>query len=204
MTVDLNNFDTIIFDFGGVVLDIDPELSINAFKNYGGDEGMKKIEKSDILWQFERGEIDVKTLHEGICNYIGANLTESEFKQHWCALLLNYKPARIEKIKALAKTHKLIMLSNTNEIHYAYFSNKLKDEYGVTFNDLFSKVYLSHEMGLVKPDKAIYEQVIREQKLVPEKTLFIEDTEANAIAAESLGIKTLIIPRNGAFYNYFE
>jgi len=201
--IDLTQYNTIIFDFGGVILDINPELSINAFKKYGGEAGMKKIEESDILWQFERGEIDVKTIHEGICKYIGATLSEDEFINYWCALLLEYKPKRIEKIKELAKTHKLIMLSNTNEIHFAYFSQKLKDEYGITFNDLFSEVYLSHEMGLVKPDKAIYEQVIKEQNLIPEQTLFIEDTLANAKAAEDIGIKTLVIPRNGSFYDYF-
>jgi len=201
--IDLTQYNTIIFDFGGVILDINPELSINAFKKYGGEAGMKKIEESDILWQFERGEIDVKTIHEGICKYIGATLSDDEFINYWCALLLEYKPKRIEKIKELAKTHKLIMLSNTNEIHFAYFSQKLKDEYGITFNDLFSEVYLSHEMGLVKPDKAIYEQVIKEQNLIPEQTLFIEDTLANAKAAEDIGIKTLVIPRNGSFYDYF-
>jgi len=200
---DLSKFDTIIFDFGGVIFDINPEISRNAFIQMGDEKGMKQIEESEILWQFERGEIDTEAIHKEFCNYLRKDITLPIFVKTWNALLLNYKPERIKKIKELAKSHKLLMLSNTNEIHYSHFAKKLNDEYGITFHDLFSHVYLSFEMGYIKPDANIFKQVLNEQKLIPEKTLFIEDSKENAEAANALGIETLLIPRNGSFFNYF-
>lgn len=199
-----NDFDTIIFDFGGVILDINPELSINALREFGGDEGLNRIEESDILWQFERGEITKENLHKELCDHLKVQITYEEFIKAWNALLLGFKDQRIKKIKQLAETHRLIMLSNTNEIHFAHFSKKLLKEYNTSFNELFNKVYLSHKMGLIKPDKLIFKQVIDEQNLTPEKTLFIEDTEINAEVAREFGIHTLVIPRNGTFYDYFK
>ncbi len=204
MKVDLNKYDTIIFDFGGVILDINPELSVDEFRLIGKEQALSRIEKSDILWQFERGEINADTLHKEMCTHLDKQISMVEFTLAWNALLLDYKPDRIANIQKLAKTHKLILLSNTNEIHFAKFSKKLEDEYQVTFDDLFYKVYLSYEMGLIKPDIRIYQQVVDELQLVPEKTLFIEDTPKNAEAAKQIGIETLVIPRNGSFYNYFE
>ncbi len=193
----------IIFDFGGVILDIDPELTINAFKAFEGDKAFSSIEESKVLWKFERGEISREALHKEICAFLGKQISNDEFYNAWNALLLDYKPERIARLQELAKTHRLILLSNTNEIHFEYFAKKLTDEYQVTFNDLFSKVYLSNKMGLIKPDIKIYKQVVEESGLKPAKTLFIEDTPKNAEAANQIGIETLIIPRNGTFYNYF-
>lgn len=204
MKVDLTKYSTIIFDFGGVIFDINPELSINALKKYGGNSGLKAIEDSGILWEFERGEISKDQLYEGICKLLKSDIPFDAFIDAWNALLLRFKSPRIDALKKLSDTHQLFLLSNTNEIHFEKFSGILKEEYHLTFNDLFDKVYLSYEMGYVKPDKAIYQQVIDEQELVPEKTLFIEDTEANAKAAEELKINTLVIPRNGTFYEYFK
>jgi len=203
MKIDLKNYDTIIFDFGGVILNINPELTINGFRQLNGDAGIDKINQSNILWEFERGEISKEVLISRISEMLKVTITKEEFNKIWCALLLNYVPDRIAWIKQLGQSHRLIMLSNTNEIHFEYFAAKLKDEFGVTFYDLFAEVYLSYKMGLVKPDKKIYEQVIREQNLDPSKTLFIEDTPENTTMAESLGIKTLLIPSNGSFYDYF-
>lgn len=204
MQINLNDYDTLIFDFGGVILNINPELTIDGFRKLGGEDGLSKINESGILWEFERGEISKEVLYTRIQQLLGKKITEKDFQDIWCALLLNYVPERIDWIQKLSKTHRLLMLSNTNEIHFEFFSRKLKNEFGVSFYDLFSEVYLSHKMGLIKPDLRIYEQVIKEQKLDPEKTLFIEDTKENTDAAQSLGIKTLLIPRNGSFYSFFK
>lgn len=202
--VNLSQFNTIIFDFGGVILDIDPDRSIKAFHKLYGEENFNKVMDSGILWELEKGKISSDELREELLKMTKVDVERDIFTRAWNAMLVDYKPKRIERIQWLAKSHKLLMLSNTNEIHFAFFSNKLKKEYGVSFNDLFQKVYLSNEMGYIKPDLEIYRQVLIEQNLMPEKTLFIEDTKENADAAEKLGIETLVIPRNGSFYDYFE
>lgn len=203
MKVNLNHFDTIIFDFGGVILDIDPERSRQAFKKYMSDDLLDSVYESQLLSDFERGLISSEKLRGELEKLTSVFIDETNFNSAWNAMLLDYKPERIERIQELKHTHKLIMLSNTNEVHYLFFSNKLKEEYGVSFTDLFQKVYLSHEMELLKPDLEIYKRVLVEQKLNPERILFIEDTLENTIAAKKVGIQTLLIPRNGNFYDYF-
>lgn len=177
MKFNVADFETIIFDFGGVIFDINPQLTIDAFCRLGDKAGYSQIENSDLLWQIERGEINQEQLHSQICKFLKTRISMNDFYNAWNAILLEYKAERIEKIRDLGKTHKLLMLSNTNEIHYKHFSSKLFNEYGTTFSELFNEVYLSYKMGLIKPDKAIFEKVIDEQGLIPEKTLFIEDTK---------------------------
>lgn len=203
MKIDLTKFDTIIFDFGGVILDIDPENTRKSFISLMGEELVNKLFSSELLVAFEKGEYGAQDFRSAVEELCSLSIDEGVFNRAWCSMLIDYKPKRIERIQWLSKSHKLIMLSNTNELHYAFFSQKLKKEYGVAFTDLFQNVYLSHEMGLLKPDLEIYRQVLIEQNLIPERTLFIEDTKENALAANKLGIETLVIPRNGSFYEFF-
>jgi glucose-1-phosphatase len=204
MKVNLTRYNTIIFDFGGVILDIDPELSRQSFIKLYSLNKLQELEQSGLLVLFEKGTISKQDMIKELEKITETNNDPDSFIKAWCAMLLEYQPPRIEWIKKLGKTHRLLMLSNTNELHFECFSNKLKREFGITFTDLFDKVYLSHEMHLLKPGLEIFQRVIDEQQLIPERTLFIEDTAENAQAANQLGIQTLVIPRNGKFYDYFE
>jgi glucose-1-phosphatase len=204
MTIKLAPFDTLIFDFGGVIFDIDPDRSAKAFANLIGPAKLNEIEATGLLWEYEKGNIDTPTFYTSFCSQAGADIPFEVFNRAWCAMLVGYQRKRIEYLRWLQKSHRLIMLSNTNQMHYNHFSGKLQTEYGVTFQQLFHHVYLSYQMRLIKPDTAIYRKVLVEQNLMPEKTLFIEDSRANADAAKTLGIETLVIPRNGSFYTFFD
>ena len=202
--VRLSDFDTIIFDFGGVILDIDPDLSRRRFAEMLGIENARKLETEQLPQLYETGSISRTEFVDRINLIAKTNIPENEIIAAWNAMLLNYKPARIEWIKRLHEDHKLLLLSNTNDAHFEYFHNKLIAEYGVTFYQLFDHVYLSHEMGLLKPSHEIYERVIAEQQLNLQRTLFIEDTARNVAGAQEVGLQTLLIPRNGEFYEFFE
>lgn len=199
----LSDYDTLIFDFGGVILDIDPDLSRHQFVKMLGAEKATLLETEQLPQLYESGSISRTEFVERINRIAGSHFSEDEILAAWNAMLLNYKPQRIEWIKRLHASHRLLMLSNTNEAHFEYFHNKLIAEYGVTFYQLFDHVYLSHEMGMLKPSREIFETVIAEQHLCPQRTLFIEDTARNAAAAKETGLQTLLIPRNGEFYEHF-
>ena len=201
--VRLSDFDTIIFDFGGVILDIDPDLSRRRFAEMLGIENARKLEAEQLPQLYEKGLISRAEFVSRINQIAGTQLSADEILAAWNAMLLNYKPARIEWIKRLHTTHRLLLLSNTNDSHFEYFHNKLIAEYGVTFYQLFDHVYLSHEMGMLKPSHEIYETVIAEQQLNLQRTLFIEDTARNVEGAQEVGLQTLLIPRNGEFYEFF-
>jgi putative hydrolase of the HAD superfamily len=201
--VRLSDFDTIIFDFGGVILDIDPDLSRRRFAEMLGIENARKLEAEQLPQLYEKGLISRAEFVSRINQIAGTQLSADEILSAWNAMLLNYKPTRIEWIKRLHTTHRLLLLSNTNDSHFEYFHNKLIVEYGVTFYQLFDHVYLSHEMGMLKPSHEIYETVIAEQQLNLQRTLFIEDTARNVAGAQEVGLQTLLIPRNGEFYEFF-
>ena len=201
--VRLSDFDTIIFDFGGVILDIDPDLSRRRFAEMLGIENARKLEAEQLPQLYEKGLISRAEFVSRINQIAGTQLSADEILAAWNAMLLNYKPARIEWIKRLHATQRLLLLSNTNDSHFEYFHNKLIAEYGVTFYQLFDHVYLSHEMGMLKPSHEIYETVIAEQQLNLQRTLFIEDTARNVAGAQEVGLQTLLIPRNGEFYEFF-
>jgi glucose-1-phosphatase len=93
----------------------------------------------------------------------------------------------------LKKNYRIFLLSNTNEIHKIKFHRMFKENYGYSFYNLFERNHYSHEMGMRKPDPNIYLQVLKEDQLVAEETLFIDDIGENVIAAESAGLKGLHI-----------
>ena len=201
--IKLSDYDTIIFDFGGVILDINPDLSRHKFAVMLGVENARRLEEEQVPQLYESGRMTRGEFIAKINQIGGTNYSEEEILNAWNAMLLAYQKPRIEWIKRLRNTHKLLMLSNTNESHFEYFHNKLIAEYGVTFYQLFDHVYLSHEMGLLKPSLEIFQKVIDEQQLNPLRTLFIEDTQRNVDAARQVGLQTLLIPRNGNFYEFF-
>lgn len=202
--IKLSDFDTFIFDFGGVILDIGPDLSRRKFAEMLGIEKAHKLEEEQLPQLYETGRISRAEFVERINRIAGTGFSDAEIITAWNAMLLNYKQPRIEWIKKLHATHHLLMLSNTNDAHFEYFHKKLIDEFGVTFYQLFDHVYLSHEMGMLKPSPEIYEAVIEDQRLNLQRTLFIEDTARNVEGAQKVGLQTLLIPRNGEFYKFFE
>lgn len=202
--MDLARFDTLIFDFGGVILDINPDLSRKKFAEMLGIENAKQLELQQVPQTYERGDINRNEFVHKINQIAKTNYSAEEILTAWNAMLLHYQPQRIEWIKRLRKTHKLLMLSNTNDAHFEFFHTKLQAEYGVTFYDLFDHVYLSNEMHLLKPSLEIFQTVIDEQKLNPQRTLFIEDTKENTEAAQKVGLQTLLIPRNSNFFEFFD
>lgn len=211
-----SQFDVVIFDFGGVILNINPQVTRYQFAQLLGDEVAAQVEKSQWLVALERGEIEWPEVVANIQQIATKPVSEPELREAWNAMLLNYEPERIKKLKQMRKYCRLVLLSNTNAVHYNCFANKLKEQYNITFSDLFDEVYLSHQMHLIKPDVAIFEQVLDNEKknyspklkktnseLLPQRVLFVEDTAVNAQVAAQLGINTLVIERNGQFYDYF-
>jgi putative hydrolase of the HAD superfamily len=202
MNINLQEIDTIIFDFGGVILDIDPQKTANAFAkllNIGSANGFAD---SPLFKEYELGLYSSEEFRDQIRALTNSNLSDNDIDNAWNAMLLDYHQERIDKIKELKSAHHLILLSNTNAIHFNSFSAKLKEEFNLTFHDLFGHVFLSHELNLAKPNIEIYEHVIKKAGLKPERTLFIEDTAENLPTAEEAGIKTLLIERNQHFFNW--
>ncbi len=188
------NIKSIIFDLGGVLLKVDYQATINAFRNLGLAEPEMSFSKqiqSDVFQKFEKGLIS--TAH--FLNYLKSETLcadESLIIEAWCALIGSFPQARFEMLARLSTNYELYILSNTNKIHQDRFEEHIHTRYGWTnFNSLFNKIYYSHEIGMRKPEKEIYEFVLKSNGMKPAETLFLDDNGINLIAAKDLGIKTV-------------
>ena len=180
----------IIFDLGAVILNINYQNTIDEFTKLGVKNAAtfysKKIQ-TDLFNQIETGMISsnefLKALQKETNN---ANIKQVE--QAWNAMLLDLPQERLQLIKKLKNNHTIYLLSNTNAIHIDAFKKKLGNTKWLAFCKLFEKMYLSHELGLRKPDVKIFEYILKEQELKAEEVFFIDDSPQHIDGAKKLGL----------------
>ena len=180
----------IIFDLGAVILNINYQNTINEFTKLGVKNAAtfySKKMQTDLFNQIETGMISnnqfLKALQKETEN---ANINQVEHA--WNALLLDLPEERVQLIKKLKNNHIIYLLSNTNAIHIDAFKKQLGNTKWLAFCKLFDKMYLSHELGLRKPDVKIFEYILKEQKLKAEEVFFIDDSPQHIAGAKKLGI----------------
>ncbi|MBX2844779.1 MAG: HAD-IA family hydrolase, partial [Saprospiraceae bacterium] len=129
-------------------------------------------------------------------NEQGANLSVDATTSAWNALLLDLPHERIELLRKLKKRYRLYMLSNTNYVHIAEIWRRLETKYGTNpIIDVFDKLYLSYEIGHIKPERDIYAHLLADAQIQAHETLFFDDLPANLKGAESLGIHTQLVTK---------
>jgi glucose-1-phosphatase len=190
----LDSVDTLIFDLGGVIVNLSYEETYKAFAHLSGksvDEVRILANNLDEFKQYEMGKIDDAAFRGFIRNRIGISARDEEIDQAWNAMLLDIPSQRLKVLQKLRNTYRTFLLSNTNAIHLRAFSQTVKqvsNQDSLSF--CFEKLYYSHEIGLRKPDVNIYEHVLTENTLTPSKTLFFDDLLPNLEGAKSAGIQT--------------
>ena len=185
------NIKNIVFDLGGVLVDLDFKNAINGLQQAGFanvKEQLQAFDQNGIFQKFELGEINADEFRTAIRENSTVTLTDEEVDTLWNSMLLEVPRKKLELILELRGKYMVYLLSNTNSIHWDYVCNNAFNYRGFRVNDYFEETFLSFEMHLAKPDKAIFEKVLHEANLLPEETLFIDDSEANCKAAEELGI----------------
>ena len=188
----MNKISTIIFDLGGVILDLDQGKTLRAFARKGLD--LEDVnEASPIFNDFETGKITAPDFRQGIKSLFKGNITDTEIDEAWNAMLLDTYEERFRIIEGLRKQFRIYLLSNTNSIHIDFVRDYLNKHFSIErWDNLFDKQYLSYEIGLRKPHKNIYEYVLNDIQKQPQECLFIDDSFANIKGAESAGIQTLL------------
>ena len=131
-------------------------------------------------------------------------MTDQKFDSIWNSMLLDIPRERIEAIEKVKKHYKIFLMSNTNVIHYDLYIRDLQLRFGYNeFDELFNKSYFSFAEHLEKPDPRFFELILDHEGLLPEETLFIDDSKKNIEAAEALGIRTYNIRRDELVRNLF-
>lgn len=188
---DINN---IIFDFGGVIMDININKTIAAFVqlNIEGVNAEDIISShKQFLHDLEIGTITPKEFIDALHKEYPSTsaISEKLIWDAWNALLQPYDPKRIEMVAKLKKNYSTYLLSNTNFPHRVKFKEMYRDQFNENLEDLFVQSFYSDEMHLRKPNQEIYRQVIDEARINPQTTLFIDDNEANIVSAKEFGLQ---------------
>lgn len=181
----------IIYDFGGVIYDIDHNLSKIAFRKLGVenfDQLYGHQIQSNLFEKMERGELDLDVFRNELRKVISKKVSDLQLDNAWCGLLLGFDTAKLDLLKSIKKNYRLFLLSNSNEIHYLRFIQEL-NEY-TDFRSLFEDVWYSHEKGMRKPEPEFYLGLLKENALEASESLFVDDLDVNIRAAQKQGIKT--------------
>lgn len=199
----------IIFDLGDVILNIDVPVASLSFAKLSGKEQSEILtlfKENDLFRQFETGSLDeagFRNLIRKLVNF--PDWTDEMIDTAWNSLLLDLPSERVELLKKLRSKYRLFLLSNTSSIHITQVNKILEASTGVKkLDDLFDKVYLSYEIGLMKPDPNIYLQVLTEQNITAEETLFLDDNADNIKAAAALGIDTILVQKPVTILEYLK
>ena len=198
----------IIFDLGGVILDIDENVVYKELEKMGINttELAHSKEFIEIMSKFDTGIYTAPTFRKKMKSLLGLEkMTDQKFDSIWNAMLLDIPRERIEAIEKVKKHYKIFLMSNSNVIHYDLYVRDLQLRFGYNeFDELFNKSYFSFAEHLEKPDPRFFELILDHEGLQPEETLFIDDTEKNIKVAKSLGINTYHIRRDELVRNLFE
>jgi HAD superfamily hydrolase (TIGR01509 family) len=188
----------IIFDLGGVIINLDNQLTEDAFIALGTrpiKEYFGHGHAASFFKDYEVGDLSDQQFIDNIRSHTGITATDEAIVGAWNALLLDFPPERIRLLKELRKKYRVFLFSNTNALHLAH----LQKIYRKTFpgagelDDHFERAYYSHIMRQRKPDVGSFQYILDENQLKGEETLFVDDALINVEGAEKAGLKGLYL-----------
>tara|TARA_R110002126_G_scaffold291794_1_gene458708 strand:- start:18939 stop:19538 length:600 start_codon:yes stop_codon:yes gene_type:complete len=190
----MNKIKNIVFDLGGVIMNLDVPRTIKAFNQIGinnivNDTGHHY--QHSFFYDFEIDLISEDQFLESLQKLSDKTLEFSVIKEAWNAMILDIPEDRIDFIKSLKENYNLFLLSNTNSIHQLKYLSDFEQKY--KFNDLFQTAYYSHEIGIRKPDQKVFHFILEDSRLIPEETLFVDDSLENINSADKSDINTFHI-----------
>lgn len=206
MSLNSRGIKNLLFDFGGVILDIDYNAVRQAFEVLGMKDVKAFYQHEDhgrLVMNMEKGVISENDFRDAIINELPEKISYRDFDAAWNAILKTVPPQRVRLLENLAKEFNLYLLSNTNIIHYRKYNDEFEQSYGKSLTSLFEKAYFSHEIKMRKPSEDIFTFVVKDAGIAPGQTLFVDDSELNISAAERVGLQTLYKPQEDELTDYF-
>ncbi len=190
------NITTLIFDFGGVLINLDINKCILSFKQLGlknFEQYLNNFAQKGFFMQFEKGQISAADFRNEIRKLTPDFLTDDQIDEAWCSFLLEIPTEKLDMLTKLRKKFRLILLSNTNIIHFPNCEKALFAKSGRKVSDYFDRCYLSYEMKMAKPDKEIFENILATENVQANECLFMDDGLKNTEQAQELGIQTYLV-----------
>lgn len=196
----------LLFDFGGVLVDLDAARCVRAFDAIGFDVRpfLGTYAQTGLLSRLERGELSVPQFCDELRRVSGhAALTDAQIVHAWQQYLVGVPAKRLDMLLRVARHYPLYVLSNTNPIHWDMAVNGYFRYRGHQFSDFFRGAFLSYELGCEKPSPAIYRAVQEGIGCPPGDILFFDDCEENCEGARRCGFQARLAPAGGVWLDYF-
>lgn len=196
----MQHIENIIFDLGGVLLNIDYNLTRTAFEELGVanfEEMYSQSGADELFKELERGTVSIPDFYKRLNVCTGLHLSAKEINNAWNQMLLDFREGSLRFVDSLKSRYRVFLLSNTNAIHMeAFFSIYESKDRKKLFRDYFERCFYSYLMGTRKPDVECYQQVISELNIIPGNTLFIDDSIQNLHGAEEAGLQTFFVEKD--------
>lgn len=192
--------EAIIFDLGGVLLNLDYDLTEKAFislgmANFG--ESYSQLQQAHLFDRYERGEVSSFHFINQLLDRLPLGTTANQVVHAWDSMILDFPVKRLQELEVLSEKYRLFLLSNTNDLHIDAVRRSLEKAVGHrNLEHYFEKTYFSSAIGMRKPDTKIFEFVCTENNLDPAKTVFIDDSPQHIAGAKSFGLDTFLLEKN--------
>ncbi len=190
---DPRDIEVLLLDLGGVIIDIDPERTSQAFAKLGNGkilEAHSRAEQDRLFDRLERGEISAGEFRATLREKAGMEASDEAIDEAWNALLLDIPRERYRFLQRAAQHYRLHLFSNTNEIHMLGFQRIVENSFGFeNFRQLFEGIHLSYELGARKPEERAFNELLKRLGCSPQQILFVDDTKAHVQSAQEKGIK---------------
>jgi putative hydrolase of the HAD superfamily len=182
----------VIFDLGGVIVDLAVDKTIQAFSALSGlstDEVHKAYSQHAGFISYEKGRMTDAEFRKVLRELFAVEVSDAQLDAAWNAMLVNLPRKKLQWLTELRNNLQVYALSNTNHIHINYVNEVMLQ--GEPLDNYFHRCYYSHHVHMRKPDVEIYEHVLGHAGLVPHETLFLDDNPDNIKAAKALGIRAV-------------
>lgn len=193
----MKKIENIIFDLGGVILDIDYNRTRKGFEDLGVtqfDEMYSQANANHLFQKLETGHISNDDFFRELSEVTNLGLSTEQIRTAWDAMLLDFRESSLDFLKGIKLKYKTYLFSNTNFIHmeafHKIFHSKEREH---PFNDYFDKAFYSCEIGLRKPDIESFQWILDHLGIKAVKTLFIDDSIQNIEAARKVGMQTVYL-----------
>jgi glucose-1-phosphatase len=188
----MQHVQNIIFDLGGVIINLDNKKTEEAFvalgaKDFGNYFGHGFA--ASFFSDYEIGKISDEEFIGSLRKLLSVASTDRLIKSAWNAMLLDFPAGRIQLLEQLARKYRIFLFSNTNALHLQEVNRIFGAQFSpLSLDQLFEKAYYSHILGLRKPDPHSYKRIVEENSLDPAKTLFVDDALPNVQGATGAGL----------------
>ncbi len=186
----------ILFDLGGVILDLDVNATLQSFYEMGFPKEFLSYPENfhtDLFFRYETGKISSGQFRDAIRKRVGMELSDEDIDRAWTAMLAGVPAGRTKIIGELSRRYDLFILSNTSPIHIRVFEQMYHESAGIPLSDHFKQCFYSHETGFHKPDPKAFRDVLKRGAIKAGETLFLDDNMHNVKAAKELGFHAIHI-----------